>query len=199
MIPKRIFLDLDDVLNEFTMTTLKSLGCCDGLYKPEWGWDIVKAANAMHPHVTFTTQTFWNSINRNHWATLPKSDICDWLINLCVLLVGHANVHILTAPTADPDCLAGKLEWIHANLPKWIHSQYIMSSQKHLCASPDALLIDDRDKNVLDFKSAGGQAVLVPRPWNNRAKGVRDAMRRVDTEAAIETELTQIFKKKFGG
>jgi 5'(3')-deoxyribonucleotidase len=163
---KRIFLDLDDVLNEFTMTTLEALGCCAGPYNPEWGWDIVKAANEMHPHDVFTTETFWNSLNRKHWATLPKSRMCDRLIARCADFVGRENVYILSSPTKDPDCLAGKLEWIQDELPEWIHRQYMIGPQKHLCASPESLLIDDRDKNVQDFCEAGGKVVLVPRPWN---------------------------------
>ena len=166
MKPTRIFLDLDDVLNEFTMSTLKSLGCNIEDYDPKWGWDIVRAANASHPLRNFTPSTFWDSLDQKHWATRPESEICSWLIKRSEGLVGRENVHILSAPTLDPDCLAGKLEWIHANLPQWIHRQYLLGSQKHLCASPDAVLIDDRDKNVDDFRLAGGRSILVPRPWN---------------------------------
>ena len=38
--------------------------------------------------------------------------------------------------------------------------------RKHFCARPDALLIDDSDHNVEAFLAHGGQAILVPRPWN---------------------------------
>jgi 5'(3')-deoxyribonucleotidase len=164
-----IFLDLDDVLNDFTMFTLRSLGCDIVDYYPAWGWDIVKAANAMHPSRIFTKETFWDSLDRKHWATVPKSEMCDWLVRECAGLVGCKNVYILSAPTIDPDSLAGKLEWIHSNLPAWIHRQFLIGPHKHLCARPDALLIDDRDKNVEDFQEAGGRTILVPRPWNHRS------------------------------
>jgi len=163
----KIFLDLDDVLNEFTMTTLRRLGCDIEVYDPVWGWDIVAAANSSHPLRNYTPMTFWESLGREHWATLPKSRMCHSLIEECADFVGTRNVHVLTSPTKDPDCLAGKLEWIHSNLPKWMHRQYLIGPDKSLCASPDALLIDDRDRNVRDFRRAGGQAVLVPRPWNS--------------------------------
>jgi 5'(3')-deoxyribonucleotidase len=164
--PKRIFLDLDDVLNEFTMSTLSEMCPYFGEYKPEWGWDIVRACNESHGQPPLSVAEFWDSFDREHWVTRPKSDMCDWLIARCVALVGSDNVHILTSPTKDPDCLAGKLEWIHANLPGWLHRQYLIGPDKSLCASPDSLLIDDRDKNVGGFREAGGQAILVPRPWN---------------------------------
>jgi 5'(3')-deoxyribonucleotidase len=164
--PTRIFLDLDDVLNVMTMPTLRSMGCDIVDYDPAWGWDIVKAANATHPKWSFTTSQFWNSLRREHWAMLPKSKMCDWLIDRCVSLVGKTNVHILTSPTLDPDCLAGKLEWIQTELPGWLHRQYVITPRKHLCAAPGVLLIDDHYENVLDFRRAGGKAIVVPRPWN---------------------------------
>ena len=89
-----------------------------------------------------------------------------FLLGWCESLVGQENVCLLTSPTIDPDCLAGKLEWIHEFTPKWLHRQYLVGPCKQFCAHPEALLIDDSDKNVNKFRDWGGQAVLVPRPWN---------------------------------
>ena len=163
---KKIFLDLDDVLNEFTMSTLRSLGCKLEEYDPKWGWDIVRAANETHPDCTFDARCFWGLFNREYWATLSKSEMCDWLIERSTDLVGRENVCVLSSPTVEPSSLAGKLEWIHNNLPHWMHRQYLIGPQKHFCAAPDALLVDDCDKNVSDFIAAGGKTILVPKPWN---------------------------------
>ena len=70
MIPKRILLDLDDVCNRFTMYALKRVGCpVDELayrdFNPAWGWDIVQAANELHPNRQFTPVEFWNSLARD--------------------------------------------------------------------------------------------------------------------------------------
>ncbi len=43
-----------------------------------------------------------------------------------------------------------------------------IGGKKHLLAHKDALLIDDRDENVAEFRHAGGKAILIPRPWNNQ-------------------------------
>ncbi len=165
----KIFLDMDDVLNEFTMSTLRELGCDIETYDPTWGWDIVKAANATNSSRSFTIQGFWDSLDRKHWATRPKSEMCDQLIEKSASLVGQENVCVLSSPTLDPDCLAGKLEWIHDNLPSWMHRQYLIGPRKYFCAAPNALLVDDCDKNVDDFRAAGGQALLVPKPWNSKS------------------------------
>lgn len=189
--PTRIFIDLDDVLNEFTMTTLRNLGCDIVDYDPEWGWDIVLAYNCTHPRHHLTAGSFWDSFGCDHWATLPKSGMCDLLIMRCADFVGRENVCVLSCPTEDPDCLAGKLEWIHSNLPEWIHRQYMIGPQKHLCASPESLLIDDCDKNIKDFAMAGGKTILVPRPWNcqnNLPNPTRQVFSRLDHFFLHETE-----------
>lgn len=175
MKPTRIFLDIDDVLNRFTMAALKHVGCdveVSGYeYDPAWGWDIVKAANALGGH--FTRDEFWARIGRDFWATVPVSAECYGLLGVCASLVGAKNVCLLSSPPRHPDCLAGKLEWIHTFLPKRMHRQFLFGPRKHFCARPDALLIDDRDKNVDDFRKHGGMAILVPRPWNSAHSSCR--------------------------
>ena len=111
--------------------------------------------------------TFWDMISRKIWAECPKSELCDWLITISVDLVGEKNVFIASSPTKDADSLAGKLEWIHKNLPTFLHRQYFITPRKVQLAHPGALLIDDSDSNVAVFRDRGGSAITVPRPWNN--------------------------------
>lgn len=171
MRPTRIFLDLDDVCNRFTMYALRMVGCpVDSWsyrdFNPEWGWDIVKAANTLHPTRRFTVADFWNSIGREVWANVHVSEEFIHLLADGIAYVGIENVCILSCPTLDPDCLAGKVEWIHSHVPKPMQRQYLIGPRKHFCARPDALLIDDSDANVQAFRQHGGQAILMPRPWN---------------------------------
>ncbi len=190
MKPTQIFLDLDDVLNEFTMSTLRSFGCNIKAYDPKWGWDIVKAANNTHPTQGFTVPGFWNSLDRDHWATRPKSEMCDWLIKKSADLVGRENVCILSSPTLDPDCLAGKLEWIHDNLPSWMHRQYLIGPKKWFCANLNALLIDDCDQNVDEFRRHGGWAITVPRPWNQSHDCATQEWVRCGLNQIFEADIT---------
>jgi hypothetical protein len=171
---KQIFLDIDDVLNTFTMSALYQVGCDvehHGLsqYRSEWGYDIVRAANELHPYRRFTKREFWESLRRRFWSTISKSSPCDHIIERSFELVGEDRVCLLSAPTLDPDCLAGKVEWIEAMLPKPLHRQYAISPRKHFFARPDTLLIDDKQCNVEAFKAAGGAAFTFPAPWNQYA------------------------------
>lgn len=169
---RRILLDVDDVLNQFTLYALREVGCVlDTIedFPGEVGFDIVAAANKLGLTYFSTKADFWQRISRDFWANVPVSPECYWLIELCARFVGRDSVCLLTSPTTQPECLAGKLEWIHRNLPEWLHRQYLIGPVKHFCATGDALLIDDSPHNVNAFRDAGGQAILFPKPWNTES------------------------------
>lgn len=189
MRPKRILLDLDGVLNKSPMSFLRHVGCPVDPdrydeYPIECGWDLVEAANLLHPSRRFTVSTFWDAIDRSAWATAPVSDEFTWLLEQCEALVGRDNVCILTSPTICPECHAGKIEWIQRFCPKWLHRQYFIGPRKHFCAHPDGLLIDDADHNVTSFREHGGKALLVPRPWNS--------LHAVDTLPHLKAEFSKL-------
>lgn len=170
---KRIFLDLDDVLNTFTPYILSRLGChntptCYKGHPREAGWDIVDAANRLNPSRTFTHREFWREVSREHWASVPRSHEFSALLRLSIDAVGRDNVYVLTQATLDPQCLAGKKEWLQRNCPDWLANKYLVVGEdcKHVCAQPGSLLVDDNEKNVEAFALSGGQSVLMPRPWN---------------------------------
>lgn len=167
---KTIFLDIDDVLNNFTLHALKWVGCKVpevNWFDPKWGRDIIRAANEYHTE-PITKQEFWESIPEECWATVPKTDYCDWLINECVNLVGEKNICLLTSPTLDPKCVSGKMIWIQEYMPKFLQRQYLIGPRKQFCAHKGALLIDDADENIEQFCEAGGLAWIVPKSWNKK-------------------------------
>lgn len=172
----KIFIDVDDVLNKFTMYALHSVGCrcvsefdfSDSVYSPIWGYDIVRAANNMlvGTSVRYTHKTFWDNVSREVWSTTPYSDDFQSILRHCRILVGKSKVALLTKPIDDPECWAGKCEWIRSRCPPWLRKRYFLGQPKSFLAAPSALLIDDSDKNYDNWIGAGGQAILVPRPWN---------------------------------
>jgi len=192
MRPTRIFLDLDDVLNDFTMHALREVGCpvwADhwSSYNPAWGWDIVGAANHLHPNAhrnPFTPESFWTRITSTTWITTPRSDLFMPLIRRCRKLVGEGGVCILTSPTIDPECHSAKAVWIKKHCPAWLQRQYLIGPPKHMCANHNAVLIDDRNKNIEEFRNHGGHAIMVPRPWNTLYALTRKA--RIYVDAALD-------------
>lgn len=188
--PKTILLDIDDVLNRFTMSALGFLGCPvnaydESTYDPDWGFDLQLAARKLLPGNRISKRNFWYRFPRSFWASIPLSAECDFLLTICVELVGRENICLLTKPSGPGDCAAGKIDWINTCMPVWIHNQYLIGSPKHFCARKRSLLIDDSPWNTSKFVHAGGRAILVPRPWN--------PLHGVSSLGFIKKRLTEIF------
>jgi hypothetical protein len=179
---KRIALDVDDTLNSFTLSAMKHLGCQvdvdDWASFPQgFGYDIVGATNSLRkPDCQLTLSEFWDSFDRRFWATRPLSKDFGYLMELSIQLVGQENVFLLSSPTIDPLCHAGKMDWIHQHIPRAMQRQYQITPRKWFTAAPDYLLVDDSDDNVDKWHSEcqerfnlPGRAILIPRPWNTRA------------------------------
>jgi 5'(3')-deoxyribonucleotidase len=113
---------------------------------------------------------FWKKITERgsfFWSDLEVYQEGRLLLEHCEKLVGKDNVAILTSPTLDPDCASGKMRWVNKHFPKF-NRRILIGACKHICASKDAILIDDCDLNVQKFTTHGGNAVLFPRPWNSK-------------------------------
>lgn len=191
---RKVFLDLDGVCNKFSSYALRYVGAVNGMleykdYPKECcTWDIVHTANFLKSPTLpeYTSTKFWNSLDMSFWATIPVEPYLDSLLGYLVDRVGRDNICIASSATLSPESLAGKLYWVHKNMPKWMHRQYMFGRDKFLLASPDALLIDDRQENSKKFYACGGKSILVPRPWN--------VLRGLST---VHT-LSSSFKKQFG-
>jgi hypothetical protein len=167
-----IFLDLDDVLNQFVPHVMRHLGCefeSYADYPAGYGWNLVGVVNHLLGRERFTSDSLWRSIPRSLWASVPPSDLSYWLLDQAEALVGRENIRVLTAASTCPEARAGKQEWAYRFLPPWLHGRVSISSTKFDCAKPGALLIDDAEHNTKAFIEHGGDAWLVPRPWNRNA------------------------------
>lgn len=180
---KRIFVNVDDVLNDFTMHALRLMGCpANSVYPTDVGYDIVAACNRLQSRtVGWRPNEFWAYLPEEAWSEALSSPECSWLLSECASIVGQENVFLCTSATTHPSSLSGKLKWIHRYLPTWIHRQYIITPHKYLLARPDTLLIDDAPKQCEDFRRGGGEVIMVPRPWN--------ACRTWSTEGYIRASL----------
>jgi hypothetical protein len=136
------------------------------------GYDIVAAYNVLRPpsagETPLTEDDLWlKRVTRDFWAQAPVSCEAEFIIYEAANVVGVENVCILTKPTRCPESLSGKFDWITSKMPHWLHEQYLIGWPKAMCSHPDAVLIDDSDTNVINWRKKGGKAILVPRPWNS--------------------------------
>jgi len=168
----RIYLDLDEVCNTLALHFLRLVGCkispTDYSEYPVTGAvELSDVANRLLGGAYFTRPSFWSRFNRQDWAGVPESPQFPWLLEQCERLVGRENIIIATSPTKDPASAAGKMDWIHAHFPAWMHRNYAITPRKWFFAQPGALLVDDNEENCRLFRANGGRVLLVPRPWNH--------------------------------
>lgn len=172
MRPRRIILDIDDVLNSMTLFIMKQVFQCKvdvydyDKFPAEVGYDIIAAVATLRDEDPIPVTEFWEMVPRGIWAGAPKSYECDWLIDKAADLVGQKEVFLATTPTKCAEAHAGKIDWINQFLPDWIHRQYFITPRKWLLGKPGVVLIDDHAENCALFEEEGGEAILLPRPWN---------------------------------
>lgn len=164
---RRIYLDCDGVLAKCHETALSVYG-----YHDEYSLlnnhvkGVIDANEATYR--SMDRDVFWSLYDHDFWATLPLTEFCYPLIDLCRDLVGEDNVFVTTRATTNPECWSGKKEWADNNLPRWLRNQVIISGNqvcKSVLASPGSLLVDDSEFNCVQFAQIG-QSVMVERPWN---------------------------------
>lgn len=160
----KVFLDMDGVLVDFAKAAFKLHGVNYKHYPTGFGWDIVGAINSI-AHNPISEQNFWGKMDEYFWATLPKTSLCDILVADAAKCFEPENIFILTSG-GSPAAASGKIRWISHNLPAYMQMNVLIGAHKHLLAGPGTLLIDDCDQQVDNFRAAGGEAILVPRPWN---------------------------------
>lgn len=184
---KRIYLDLDDVLNNLSLDLLRF----DGLDFPnyaaigqwKWGYDIIEAVSELSGEPRMAICEYWSRIPRKLWADTRLSENFHDILNFCDDKVGLENVLIVTSPTKCPECMAGKFEWIERNLPSQLHRQWSITPRKwEYGRDSEGVLIDDLPANCRKFVTPThgerrGHTIVVPRPWNYlRTTNVMDAI-----------------------
>lgn len=149
---RQIFLDMDGVIVDLHTAVAARLGSVD--------LEVFNQGD-----LPATDGELWTGTDADWWASLPWMSDGHDLLAVCENAVGAENVIICSKPANWPGGAEGKLRWIEMNMPEYVR-RFILTPQKHWCASGRSLLIDDNETNVLEFHQAGGASLLCPRPWN---------------------------------
>lgn len=139
---KTIYCDMDGVLTDFDKQ-LKSVGIKDG-----------RAFEAKHG-----SEAFWNKIDSGGlkwWSEMPWMSDGKQLWNY----IKDKNVQILSAPAKTlPQSKEGKKIWVKKNLGN-VTLILKRAREKQQYAKPNAILIDDLDKNIKQWRASGGIGIL---------------------------------------
>jgi 5'(3')-deoxyribonucleotidase len=117
-------------------------------------WDGITFANVNAK----CNDYFWKYLDWTHEGReIEEAVRCEFDSN---------NIRLLTTPMDHPGSWTGKAMWVNRHLSLYNKRLIVTQVPKHEFAGPDTLLIDDKDQNIEEFRAAGGQGILVPRPWN---------------------------------
>jgi len=165
----KILLDMDGVLADFVQ------GTCDlhNLPNPYEKEENLGKYNLEELLGISRTQMF-TGMKYEFWRHLKKLPEADQLVEFLIDTYGVNNICICSKPSNNTACPEGKKEWIQKYYPMF--KNVMFTNAKHFCANNRSILVDDHTQNVGDFLSHGGNAVLVPRPWNllHKHKNVLD-------------------------
>jgi hypothetical protein len=149
----KIFIDMDGVVANFHYAALAAHG--------NYNVDLLKEYQ-IEKALGISTTKFWAKLDSiDFWASIPKTDYADLLITL---LRGF-KCYFLSSPALGYSA-SGKLIWARKHYPD---IKVILTSEKHLLAAPDRILIDDLESNIISWRGAGGKGILWPAPYNRLA------------------------------
>jgi hypothetical protein len=157
----RIFLDIDGVLANWVMGVcqLYRLHISDAYDRwPDGEYDICRALG-------WDTDDMWRRIHDQGAAFWERLEPYSWKRELVDMCESYAPVTLLSSPSRDPSCCAGKHAWIRKHLPDY-ERRFLLGADKAACARPGAVLIDDSDHNCKAFFEQDGGAITFPRHWN---------------------------------
>lgn len=136
----RLYVDMDGVLTDFTKQLCKLLSI------------------PLDRNFEFGNDTrVWREIDEageKFWAEM------DWMPDAEKKLWEELSKHnptLLTSPSNHASSVEGKKKWINRNTPE---TPFIIEHEKEKYAAPDAVLIDDREKNIEKWEKAGGTGIL---------------------------------------
>ena len=156
----RILLDLDGICAYWEKSAAHTCGLD---YEDKEIRDALKNGKRLEKFVGGDSK-MWPMIDKegeDWWTNLEKLPWTDKLIDL--LKQESDDFCILTSPNRNPICASGKIKWMQQYFGETF-KDFLIGANKHLCATPDSLLIDDTEKKVNKFREYGGHAFLWPHP-----------------------------------
>ena len=155
IMPIRIYayVDMDGVLCNFS----KPISLATGIPA-----DLIDR-RMMNEEQTALFIEYMKGRDHSFWANLEPLKGWDELIKFVETL--DSNWHIATSPNENPACYSGKVMWINRHLGDKMHGRLFIGKHKERLAKEHSILIDDSVKKCVDFRNAGGKAVLYT-GWN---------------------------------
>ena len=154
---ERVFCDVHGVLLDFAWPACRLFGVSemDYLAWPPQG--------RLEEYLGVTQEAFWSEVEdegEEFWRTLPVIPAGKEILDLVKC---HFKVTIATSVHDRPESRSGTRRAIRQHFA-W---PSIHAMDKSSLATSTALLIDDQEEQVQNFREQGGRAILWPASWNS--------------------------------
>jgi len=153
----KCFLDIDGVLTDFPTAMNAYLGLSIPVSKFN-DIDLVDELDMTIPELDA-------KLGKDFWEHLPWLPTGRAVLSTVEKYFGRDNICLFSFPSYNPEGATGKILWIRKNLPDYTN-RFLLGTLKYFCANSNAILIDDKEKNVREFKQNGGLAIQVPTQGN---------------------------------
>lgn len=147
---KIVFLDIDGVLGNFTKAGCKQFNI---VYPSKYRFNN---DTWLYDQIGGNKGLFWSKI-RGHDFWSKEVEPYPWAKSLINVVDQYADDWVFCSkPSADEGCYSGKYEWVKTHLKK-SNRLWLCNGSKALAAGPNKILIDDKEKNCLEWAQAGGE------------------------------------------
>jgi len=173
---RRIFVDVDGVLADFTGRFLRNYNARNGtslVHDDVTDWDYSK----VDAFKLRDSQEWESYLDPEFWLEL---DPLPWAHDLMAVIecMGIPFAFLTSLPNGS--ALEDRRKWLDRhfrgkdtqfNYPLHPSKRLIEAAQKDLVVGPGDLLIEDSIANVLAARLVGAEAILLAQPWNAGAAG----------------------------
>lgn len=169
----KVFCDIDGVLTDFPRAYNEHF--CLQIPRERFNEESFSAIVGMD------ARAIDEELNFQFWAHLPWMPQGREFLAALERIFGVERICLLSFPSYSPQGPAGKIAWVRRELPQY-EMRLLLAMDKRFCVSPDAILFDDKPRNVTEFRDAGGRAMLVPAPWNpaGREQSIGDFLEDIE-------------------
>ena len=152
-----IFLDLDG-----TITSWLTAACelCDINIADPKIRDELKKGVFLDDIGAISEKDMWDKISDEGTKFWEDLESLPWADKLIKEMEKLGEVYFLTSPGSCVPAPTGKMQWIKDH--GYNTDNLILAKNKHYCAAPNRILVDDSEKKVVKFREFGGHAFHWP-------------------------------------
>lgn len=156
----RIFLDMDGVVAFWEKSAAKTL---DIDLNDEKIREEIKNGKRMETYVG-GDENMWPLIKKEGDEWWENIELLPWAKRLYNMLKEKADYFsFLSSPSNDPLCASGKVKFLRKHFGDDF-KDFLIGRNKYMCASKNALLVDDDKGKTKKFKKFGGYIFQWPSP-----------------------------------